>query len=41
MMVDGRSFIKTRKGKGPRMLPWGTPEITDRRFDKQSSIETH
>jgi len=29
MMVDGRSFIKTGKSKGPRMLPWGTPQITD------------
>jgi hypothetical protein len=24
----GRSFIKRRKSKGPRMEPWGTPCIT-------------
>ena len=41
MMVDGRSFIKTSKSRGPRMLPRGTPEITGRKFDKQPSIETH
>ena len=25
--VEGRSFMKMRNSTGPRMLPWGTPEI--------------
>ena len=24
----GRSLVYTRKSKGPRILPWGTPEST-------------
>ena len=28
--VEGRSFMKMRKSTGPRILPWGTPEITGR-----------
>ena len=27
--VDGRSFTKIMKRRGPRMLPCGTPDITD------------
>lgn len=26
--VEGISSIKIKKRKGPRTLPWGTPEVT-------------
>ena len=29
-IVYGRSLIYIMKRRGPRMLPWGTPEITGR-----------
>ena len=27
-MEFGRSFIKMTNKRGPRMLPWGTPDVT-------------
>ena len=30
-VVAGRSFIKTRKRRGPRILPWETAEKTGRK----------
>jgi len=34
-------MINTRKSKGPSMLPWGTPDKTDKWLDEQLLAETH
>lgn len=31
----GRSLIKMRKSKGPKMLPCGTPEVTSVKEDEK------
>ena len=41
LIAEGRSFIYTRKSKGPSMLPCGTPDNTGRHLDKLLLIETH
>ena len=37
----GKSFIKIRKRTGPRMLPWGTPEITGRVEEDDWPMDTN
>ena len=39
--VEGRSFMKMRNSTGPRMLPWGTPEITGRVEEVEWPIDTN
>ena len=39
-LLDGRSLMYIRNKRGPRMLPWGTPEITGREEEEQPEIET-
>ena len=31
--LSGRSFMKTKKSKGHKILPWGTPLVTFSEFD--------
>jgi len=26
LTIKGKSFVKIKYGKGPRQLPWGTPQ---------------
>ena len=40
-MTEGRSFIYTKKNKGPSILPWGTPDNTGKQLDRLLFIETH
>ena len=40
-MELGRSFINMIKRSGPRILPWGTPDSTDKRSEQQLLIETN
>ena len=39
--TDGKSLIKIRKSRGPRILPCGTPESTGEVLDRLLSTETH
>ena len=36
----GMSFTKIRNRRGPRTLPWGTPDRTGSNSDEQPSIQT-
>ena len=37
----GRSLIKSKKNKGPRTDPWGTPHVMGLVFDLQLSMFTY
>ena len=36
----GRSFIYSKKRRGPRTVPWGTPEETGTESDEEPSSKT-
>merc|ERR1712139_744182 len=37
----GRSFIRIRNSIGPKMLPWGTPQLSSNRLDNFPFMEVH
>ena len=41
LALSGRSFIKMRNKRGPRMLPCGPPDITGNKLDLLPLIEIH
>ena len=40
-IVSGRSFMYKMNRRGPRMLPWGTPDITGRRWKWTLLMDTN
>ena len=38
--IPGRSLIKTKKSRGPRTVPWGTPDVTNEVLEDCPSIKT-
>jgi len=38
---EGKSLMNIKNNKGPKMLPWGTPKITDKQLDGQLLTDTH
>jgi len=38
---EGKSLMNIKNNKMLRMLPWGTPEITDKQPDRQLLTDTH
>ena len=41
LIGEERSFIYTRKSKGPSILPCGTPDNTGKHLDRLLLIEIH
>lgn len=39
--ISGKLFMYTRNSRGPRILPWGTPEDTGRRSERTLLKDTH
>ena len=37
----GKSLMKSRKNRGPRTEPWGTPQVMDLVFELQLSMFTY
>ena len=37
----GRPLMKSKKNKGPKIDPWGTPQITTDEADNSLFIATH
>jgi len=41
VITFGKSFMNMMKRRGPRILPWGTPDSTDKKSEKQLFIEAN
>ena len=41
VIAFGNLFMNMMKRRGPRILPWGTPDSTDKTSEKQLFIETN
>ena len=41
VIAFGKLFMNMMKRRGPKILPWGTPDSTDKTSEKQLFIETN
>ena len=41
VIAFGKSFMNMMSRRGPRILPWGTPDSIDKKSEKQLCIKTN